>query len=119
MAPNARPTTKMNAVIPNQRGGPDNKADVTSKAAATAMQVKTTRRDLAIDLTCGCYGMRSTAGEAVANSDDSFDAVATRIELLSQATNVNVQRPRVAVIAVAPDLIQQLLTGDNATFLFR
>ena len=109
----------MNAVIPNQRGGPDNKADVTSKTAAKAMQVKTTRRDLAIDLTCGCYGMRSTAGEAVANSDDSFDAVATRIELLSQAANVNVQGTRIAVIAVAPDLIEKLLASNYAIFLSR
>src|SRR6266436_4303732 len=71
-APTAKPIAKVNAVIANQRRGPDNKADVTSKAAATAMQVKTTRRDLAIDLTCCRCGLRSTAGEAVANSDYSF-----------------------------------------------
>ena len=47
--------------------------------------------------------------EAVADTNDSFNAIAALVELLSEAPDVYVQRARIAVIAITPDVVEQLL----------
>lgn len=51
----------------------------------------------------------AAADETVADADDCFDGLAARVEFLPQATDVYVERARVAEILVAPDIIQKLL----------
>jgi hypothetical protein len=53
------------------------------------------------------------ADETVADAHYSFNAITTFTKLLSESPDVNVERARIAVIAVAPDAVEQLLTGDN------
>src|SRR2546423_11931746 len=66
------------------------------------------------------HGLRFTAfiraaDEAVADADDRLDAVAARAELLAQASYVNVECARVAVVFVAPDVVEKLLSrGDSS-----
>ena len=47
-----------------------------------------------------------TAYKTIAYAHHCFNTVAALAELLSQATYVNVQCARIAVVAVAPDVVQ-------------
>ena len=85
-------------------------------AAATTITTTTKRRYLAISLIRRRRG-RVRASEAVPNAYHRLNAVATCFEFLSQPANVNIQRARIAVITVAPDLIEQLLTSNHASLL--
>src|ERR1051326_6887794 len=83
-------------------------------AAATAIRTTTRRRYLAISLIRRRRG-RVTACEAIPNTYDRFNAIATCFEFLSQPANVHIERARVAVITVAPNLVEQLLTSNHAS----
>ena len=63
----------------------------------------------------GWSGARpGTANETVADANDGFNTIATFAQLLSQAPDVNVERARVAVVAVTPDVVEELLASDDA-----
>ena len=47
-----------------------------------------------------------TTDETVANANDSFDAVSAVAKFLSQPSYVNIERARIAVIAVTPNVVQ-------------
>src|SRR5262249_16192447 len=55
-----------------------------------------------------------TTNESIANADDSLDAVAALVELLPEPADMHVERARVAIVAVSPNTIQQLLSGHHA-----
>ena len=57
--------------------------------------------------------------KTIANADNGFDALSTRSELLAQTANVNVQCSRITKIAVAPNVIKQILTSRHAPRIFR
>src|SRR5207248_8952630 len=86
-------------------------------AAATANRTTTKRRYLAISLIRRRRG-RVRASEAVSDAYHRLNAVATCFEFLSQTANVNIQRARIAVITVAPHLVEQMLTCNHASLLF-
>src|ERR1041385_1262616 len=81
------------------------------KATAAARDSSERRRDLTICVRR--VGARAAADESVTHTDHSFDAVAARVQFLAQPANVHVQGARVAVITVPPNLIAQLLAGDD------
>ncbi len=53
--------------------------------------------------------------ESVTGADDGFDAAAAIAEFLAQAANVNVERSRVAEIAIAPNVVEQILARRDAS----
>src|ERR1044072_550708 len=61
-----------------------------------------------------CRCLSRAPNKTIADSDNSLDAVTAFIELLSQSTNVHVERARVAIVTVTPDTIQQLLPCNDA-----
>src|ERR1044072_3180268 len=61
------------------------------------------------------FGARSHAtDETIADAHHGFNAIAALIELLPEPADVNVERARVAVVAVAPNAVEQLLPRDNS-----
>ena len=61
------------------------------------------------------FGARpGTTNETVADANDGFNTIAAFAELLSQAPDMNVERARVAIVAVTPDVIEELLASDYA-----
>jgi hypothetical protein len=65
---------------------------------------------------------QSSAGascEPIANADHRFNAVAALTQLLPQPSYVNVQGARIAIVTVAPNSIEKLLSSDNAICALR
>src|SRR5919206_4812813 len=58
--------------------------------------------------------LRGAADEAVADADDRLNRVAALAELRAQASYVNVERARVAVVLLAPNVVEQLLSRGDA-----
>jgi hypothetical protein len=54
----------------------------------------------------GGLGNGGTTNEPISDADHGLNAIATAVQLLSQAPNMNVQGECVTVIAVSPNLIQ-------------
>jgi hypothetical protein len=54
------------------------------------------------------------ARETITNSYDGLDAVATFTEFLAEPPDMNVERPRIAVILMPPNAIEELLTRQDA-----
>ena len=106
--------TKVNPATVVQRGRAKTTAP-SSNAAAIAAKIRTGTR--VIELFGWRWRTLGTTDKSVADADDRLDAIAALIEFLSQATNVHVQRARVAIVTVTPNLIQQLLPGDYAAAL--
>ena len=50
-----------------------------------------------------------TTHETVAHAHNGFNAIATLVQFLTQAPDMNVESARIAIITVAPDAIQKLL----------
>src|SRR4030088_1828534 len=87
-------------------------------AVSAAMKRPKRKRELLICVGSVCFPRRA-AYETIAHANHGFNAVAARVQFLTQATNMNVQSSRIAVITVAPDLIKKLLASDNPATLFR
>ena len=63
----------------------------------------------------GLSGARpGTTNETVTDANHGFNTIAAFTQLLTQAPDMNVERARVAVIAVAPDVVEELLASDDA-----
>src|SRR5882762_1245607 len=90
----------------------------TISAVSAAMKRLKRKRELLICVNSVCFS-RCAAYETVAYANHGFNAVAARVQFLTQATNMNVQSSRIAVITVAPHLIKKLLASDNPATLFR
>src|SRR5215208_3175350 len=54
------------------------------------------------------------ADEAVTDADDGLDGVAARAQFGAQASDVNVQRARVAVVLLPPHLVEELVARRHA-----
>jgi hypothetical protein len=52
--------------------------------------------------------------EAITNTNYSFNALSALTQLLPQPADMNIQRTRIAVITVAPNVIEQLLSRYNS-----
>src|SRR5437773_8997451 len=76
------------------------------------------KRELVIRISRSSLRPCRRTNEPIADSDHRLYTVATQAELLSQAANVNIQSSRVTVVAVSPNLIEQLLASDNSAALF-
>src|SRR6185369_16768913 len=58
--------------------------------------------------------LTGTSNKTIAYANHRLDTVATLIELLPQATDVHVERSRIAIVTVSPNTIQQLLPRDHS-----
>src|SRR4030088_669969 len=85
---------------------------------SAAMKRPKRKRELVIRVSSVCFP-RCAAYETVAHANHGFNAVAARVQFLTQATNMNVQSSRISVITVTPHLIKKLLASDNPATLFR
>ena len=56
--------------------------------------------------------------ETVADTNYSFNAIATFAKLLSESPDVNVERAGIAVIAVAPNVVEEVLASNDAISAF-
>ena len=56
--------------------------------------------------------------KTIADADDGFDAVAAIAQFLPQAADMNVERARVAEIAVTPNIVEQILSGRHPSGIF-
>src|SRR6185436_12329770 len=105
-----KPSEMRNAASQTERAVPVEKNTRARNAAIAATQKSWRKRELTISL---CGG-RSAAYESIAYADDSFDAAAARIQLLPQTPDMHVECACISVIAVAPNLVKQLLSGNYA-----
>src|SRR5688500_2628726 len=87
-----------------------------NNAAAIAAKIRTGTR--VIELSGWHLRTLGTTDTSVAHADDRLDAITAAAEFLSEASNVNVQGARVAIVAVTPNLIEQLLAGNYAAAFF-
>src|SRR5688500_17246700 len=106
--------TKVNPATVVQRGRAKTTAP-SSNAAAAAAKIKTGRR--VIELSGWRWRTLGATDKSVADADDRFDAIAAATQFLSEAPDVYVKSTRVAVVTVTPNLIEQLLPGNQATAL--
>ena len=67
----------------------------------------------------GQLGSSRTADESVADANHSFNTIAAFAQLLSQAPDMDVERARVAVVAVTPHVVEKLLASNNAVSALR
>jgi len=71
-----------------------------------AVEITQIARRWALAFTLRAFGVFGRAtNKPVADADDSFDAIAAFVELLPQPADMNIERARVAVVAVAPDVV--------------
>src|SRR5258708_18621308 len=97
----------------NQRDVPEEYAIVISDATSATSRTPTRNPNLVIGGIPGASGLRSTPNEAITDSHDRLNAIAARVQFLTQPANVHVERSRLTVITVPPNLIQQLLPRNH------
>src|SRR6185436_13556910 len=105
-----KPSEMRKTVSQMERAVPLEKNARARNAAIAATQKRRRKRELNISL----CGSRSAAYESIAYADDSFDAAAARIQLLPQTPDVHVECTCISVIAIAPNLVEQLLPRNYA-----
>src|SRR6185312_3734760 len=59
------------------------------------------------------FSVVATTDETITDANHRLDAIAALVEFLPQAANVHIERARVAIITVAPNAIQQLLSRHD------
>src|SRR5712672_2592217 len=57
--------------------------------------------------------MRATY-ETIAHANYGFNTIPTLIQLLTEATNMHIKCPRISVVAIPPNTIQQLLSRNDS-----
>ena len=65
-----------------------------------------------------CGARAGTTDKTVADADHSFNAIAAFAKLLSQASDMHVERAGIAVVAVSPNIIQKVLASDDPICAF-
>src|SRR5690349_3412628 len=109
--PEASPLNNASAAIRNEpRVG--TRISTVNNAANAAIRKKMRSRDLVIsNHSSRSLRLGFTTDKAIPHAHDSLDAIATVFKLLTQASNVHIKRPGVAIVTVAPDLIEELLAS--------
>src|SRR6266581_575956 len=111
--PETSPANNASAAIRNElRVG--TRISTVNNAANAAIRKRMRSRDLVIGNRSGSSRLRSMTDKAITHAHDSLDAIATVFKLLTQASNVHIKGPGVAIVTVAPDLIEKLLASNHA-----